>query len=144
VKDTNNILPYNLWSGTDYEEIINFSKSANMNVISSSENSYNGEKSYKIQSNNQSLQYAGFDMSINNGQNITVSLAIYNPNKNLTLRIQDNNNITDQVSIEIPPNNNWAIYSISFTAKSNTSVRTLFIFSNGGVSYLDNINAIIL
>ena len=145
MKDNSNILSYNRWSGTDYDETNDFSaKSSDMTVISSCENSYNGERSYKLQSNSQSLQYTGFDKSIDNGQIITVSVYIYNPENNLILRIQDNNNVSDQVSMSIPKNNTWTNYSISFTAKSNTLVRTLFIFGSGGLCYLDNISAIIL
>ena len=110
VKDTNNLLEYNQWSGSEYNNISSDLKARNNEIIinSSSDASYNGEKSYKIKTKNSILNYSYLDITLEEEKTITAKVMVYNPNNNsLDMRLQNNNDISEVVINNIPVNKSF-------------------------------------
>lgn len=137
MKDTNNILPYNLWSGSDYENTITYaSKTGSFEAIPSNEYCDIGEQSYKITSaehNDYMRLYEQSNLSI--GDEITFSTTILNVSNGVVIvRISDTENPVD---IDVSPSSIPQRVSVSKTL-TTTVCRAIIYFRGSGDCYLDN------
>ena len=90
MKDNNNKLGYNCWSGTDYtNDTTGISSGSGCILQSSNYLSTCGEKSLKAIRINNSGFYVDTERltSLNDNQNVTIQFDIYNPIINIVARI---------------------------------------------------------
>ena len=143
VKDTNNLLEYNQWSGTDYTKDITGITSLNNSIIESMNKwSDIGENSFKLTRTDNSLTTA-CRMNITNltiGSNITLKLTTYNTNSNITIRLMDDNTIISDVVV--PKSDTSTIVSLSGDVTNTTLIMRVILSNNNSYCYLDNISVI--
>lgn len=142
MKDNNNLLDYNNWSGTDYaENTSGIYVSSNANIISSNEYSNIGESSLKIIAYDVS-NWPCVDLFIipNPEKSVVGTFHIYNPNCDVfaDLRIAQ----TVITSISIPRSSFPKEVSLNSDVSSGTgniSIR-LYPRNNNAPIYVDNIS----
>lgn len=143
VKDTNNLLEYNQWSGTDYTKDITGITSLNNSIIESVNKwSDIGENSFKLTRTDNSLTTV-CRMNITNltiGSNITLKLTTYNTNSNITIRLMDDNTIISDVVV--PKSDTSTIVSLSGDVTNTTLIMRVILSNNNSYCYLDNISVI--
>ena len=140
MKDTNNLLDYNIWSGTDYKENID---RFNKTPISSNEWSNIGERSLKLtrttdEYNNYTTETSGIELPANNYK---LTANIYSPNA--YGRIVMFTGDTDQVVVSFSPNPNTQVVSVQ---ASNTKCRGFRLLNDtkGQSIWLDNVSLVIV
>lgn len=143
MKDTNNKLDYNQWSGTEYNNNTTGITSVNNSIIESV-NSWAdiGECSFKITRKNSSLTTV-CRMNIPNltvGSNITLKLTVYTPNADTTVRLMDDNTIISDVVV--PKSDTSTIVSLSGDVTNTTLIMRVILSNNNSYCYLDNISVI--
>ena len=142
MKDTNNKLDYNQWSGTEYNNNTTRITSLNNSMIESVNNwSDNGECSFKITRKDASLTTV-CRMNIPNltvGSNITLKLTVYTPDTNTTVRLMDDNNIISDVVV--PQSDTPTIVNLNGNVTNSTLIMRIVMANNNSYCYLDNISA---
>ncbi|WP_296862194.1 hypothetical protein [uncultured Methanobrevibacter sp.] len=142
MKDSNNLVGYNSWSGTDYAE--NTSEiyvAGNTNIISSNEYSNMGESSLKIIANDIS-NWPCVDLFIitNPGKSVVGTFHIYNPNCDVfaDLRVAQ----TVIVSISIPRSSFPKEVSLNGDVSSSTGTISIRLYPRNINSpiYIDDVN----
>lgn len=142
VKDKENLLPFNVWSGTEYLKNTNNFTYTNLTINSSKEWSSKGEYSLQITASLDSYARVEFINNIPTLKDETYvgSIDIFNNSKNnIALRFVENiTGITQDVSI--PSSNSMQTISITRTILSDsTDLRFQLIFRNAMTVYVDNI-----
>lgn len=137
MKDTNNLLDYNIWSGTEYtHDITGFSKTP----TSSNEYSSIGENSLKLtRTTDDYNNYTTEHMNSLPSNNYRLTVDVYSPKSggNLVMFTGD----TDQVNVLFNPSPN--VQSLSLQA-NNTNFRgfRLLNYTKGQSIWLDNISLV--
>lgn len=139
MKDTNNLLDYNIWSGTDYNnDITGFNKTP----TSSNEYSSIGENSLKLtRTTDDYNNYSTEHMKSLPSNNYRLTVDVYSPKTsgNLVMFTGD----ADQVNVLFNPSPN--VQSLSLQA-NNTNFRgiRLLNYTKGQSIWLDNISLVIV
>ena len=145
VKDKENLLPFNVWSGTEYLKNTNGFTASNLTMDSSKEWSSNGD--YSLQVTTLINNYARVEFIDNipalKDETYVGSVDIFNnSNNNIILRFVENTNILVQ-DIIIPSSNSMQTISITRTIISDsTNLRFQLVFRNAMTIYVDNISLI--
>lgn len=142
VKDTNNKIDYNQWSGTEYNKDTIGITSLNNSIMESVNNwSDIGECSLKITRKDSSLTTV-CKMNIPNltvGSNINLKLTVYTPNTDITVRLMDNNTIISDVVV--PQSDTPTIVNLNGGVTNSTLIMRIVMADNNSYCYLDNISA---
>lgn len=125
VKDNNNLVDYNIWSGTDYSKTTSgVTVSNDVSVYSSTENSYNGDYSLKgkVTGNGNSKWFRiRIDCTNENLSNLQASIRILTPNNaQLFINQFDGTSQVKTKDVMINASDNWQLISIEDALDSNT------------------------
>lgn len=95
MKDTNNLIPYNIWSCSEYENNINGIMPNDLKIHPSSNFSTIGEQSLKINYNGGN-NWLNIDISqlITSNSLYTVELDVYSPESNGSITLREYNSTT--------------------------------------------------
>lgn len=142
MKDTNNILDYNVWSGGEYENNTNglYRINTNTKIISSNEQSHIGEQSFKINVIDDSIASLVIDRrTFESGTSITYNFYMNCVAGSLTLRIQE---LTSDKRTDVNISGSaCGMFSLSRVVSSSQQVQLLLIPRGTGTSYyLDDIS----
>lgn len=99
MKDTNNLVDYNCWSGTDYTNNTTQFSFLGTTGISSNEWSYTGENSLKVSTTQASQAFDIQHRVVGLGGTVTISFAMYNPEIQVRAAIRTNTEALTSVSI---------------------------------------------
>lgn len=142
MKDTNNKLDYNLWSGGEYSNnITGLNRNNDSLIIVSNDYSMIGESSLRIQrTSNTQPNTAYFTITNTGSSTITVGVDVYCPVNALEMQLYDGSNVLSQVTVPAGPSVNNIVLS------SQSDAATLYVrfrFANPkDYAFLDNISAI--
>lgn len=149
VKDKNNLLSHNNWSGTDYLKRPSTGYVADgLTIESSNDPSTNGEYCYKItnsKSGGVNFILENIPDSFLNGTTYTVNADFFVNNTRSVLFVQGikNDSTTTAISINVPKNNALTPITSTFTLTSDyTSLRIAIMLVDEGITYMDNFNLI--
>ena len=141
MKDTNNLLDYNVWSCGEYD---------NINIITiygkvkiTEQFSTIGEKSIAYQQSNPANYgyfYIDSTNTVTSGENHTVSVDCYCPDSNFTFIVRQDGELS---RVTIPRNPSMQHISLSFTSNRSASFRIQF-FNDVSDSriFIDNLSCI--
>lgn len=139
MKDNENLLDYNVWSGTDYNNTITgFYPIGNALIQSTNEFSNIGEYSYKIIRTNDDVSRV-LGLAINNltePTNLTITLTVYNPNNNIAFNFNDGEIIS---SIIIPSSSTPKRISLTAETTKNKIDFVGVLNNKQYLTYIDNI-----
>lgn len=138
VKDKENLLPYNVWSGSDYTNNIE-GFYAPVHIISSSDEwSNQGNKSLKIISETLDYSYTRFYfITATEGDKFNVTLkALNNSGNTLVLRVIETTNSHFQ-DVEIPSSSETQLINTNFTSTTDGVINFLIITRTNIISYID-------
>ena len=141
VKDTNNLLDYNVWSGGEYENNTTglYRINTNTTIISSNEQSHIGEQSFKINVINDSTASLIIDRrTFEAGTSITYNFYMNCVAGSLTLRILE---LTSGKRTDVNISGGaCGMFSLSRVVSSSQQVQLLIIpQGTGALYYIDNI-----
>lgn len=134
VKDKDNLLPHDVWTGTDYTQTTS-SFTKNDNLTSSTEWSYNGDRCLKL--TRRTEDYAGYTTEYYQDfpkGNYKFTLKVYNPDNNggsITLFCNEGNE-----SVQYTQNNNVQTITIEVSNKTVIGFR-ISVYSSLKSVYLD-------
>ena len=139
MKDTTNLLDYNTWSGSDYNEnVSNIPSMNNANIISSKYWSSNGESSIKcVRTHNtaQNVTRLG-NLTLTVGATVTATLTVYSPNNTVVVTLYDG---TVLAQTNVPQSNTAQTVTLSgVLTATNVDVR-LSLAGNGDFVFVDNV-----
>lgn len=148
VKDKNNLLSHNQWSGGDYNpNLIEISNGNGVETIISDEYSYNGDHSFKITtiSNTQTWAEIRVNQLLNDSQG---KLTIYTPENNMSvyLLITYDDYTQDSSSVSVYSNSNPQDITIPLPQYDSSktflriSLRISFPAQMDNYCFIDNIN----
>ena len=137
VKDTDNILTHNQWSGGEYNRNTEGMETNDM-IITSNDYSKIGENSFKIINNSDTTKYGGVSaISAIAGKTYTFKATIYNPLTQVNMVIRDTQ--WNAQSVSIPPSNKAETYTLTLEVSQNTTIYCNFnVLSN--FIYVDDIS----
>ena len=133
------MLPYNVWSGSEYlKNRDGFYKDASINIMPSNIWSDIGETSLKIYGPSNKYVDITRLTNLTAGDTITVSLIIYNPTTNCRCSIRSDEE--PLITVQVPKSKKQQKVTISTIIPENISWITLRTFLNDdGEIYMDNI-----
>lgn len=134
MKDTNNLLPYNVWSGTDYNQnITGFTR----NPISSNNWSYDGERSLKLTRTGPNIvdYISDHDITLPT-DNYKLTVKIYSPEGTGRVMVKYGTDSTSYVMFQ--PSNQIQTLSIQVDNENIRGVRFLSDTMNASI-YIDDI-----
>ena len=145
MKDTNNKVDYNVWSGTDYgqntEGLTNNYPNI-LQVTSNNKYSTNGENCISIKSLN--TDYKRVIFSTNNmlaNEKYILTADIFNPSvNNVSLRINEVG--VGNVNVDVPMNKDWGSFSVSITTTANGELQGNIVVYGVGTIYMDNLRLV--
>ena len=138
MKDTSNLLDYNCWSGTEYNNNTTKFTFTGTNGIPSNEWSHIGENSLKISTEQLSQAFDIQHMTVDLGKTVTISFAIYNPNIQVRGMIRANTEALSRVTI--PASKEVKIITISANVLDNYDWVALRCFLDQvGSCFIDDI-----
>ena len=146
MKDTNNLLDYNIWSATEYNhDTTGMFNNYPQNILINSSNDFSsiGESSLKITVKD-IPSWVNIDLFkiANPNKSVTVKLIVHNPECELVVNLFHTTTANAFSSVTVPAGN---IKEISLTGDSsafpdgNISIR-VFPRTPNGVCYIDNIS----
>lgn len=142
MKDTNNKLGYNTWSGTDYTNNTNNFYAGNCNINPSNEYSIIGESSLKITTNN-SASWGFVDLQRLTGisGSCTATLDVYAPKGNILIQIYAGG---PRSSVTVPQNKDFQQITLAGTLPSSYEFVVIRCFprADNVPYYVDNISLI--
>ena len=140
MKDTNNKLGYNAWSGTEYNNNTDNIYAGNCNMNSSNEYSVIGESSLKITTNN-SASWGFVDLQRLTGisGSCTATLDVYAPKGNILIQIYAGG---ARSSVTVPKNDGFQQITLSTALPSSYEFLVIRCFprADNVPYYLDNIS----
>ena len=140
MKDTNNKLGYNTWSGTDYTNNTNNFYAGNCNINPSNEYSIIGESSLKITTNN-SASWGFVDLQRLTGisGSCTATLDVYAPKGGILIQIYASGS---RSSVTVPQNDDFQHISLSGALPNSYEFVVIRCFPRvDNVSYyIDNVS----
>ena len=118
MKDTNNILTHNQWSGGEYDGNTG-GMETNGILITSNDYSNIGENSFKIINNVDITRYGGIiPISATAGKTYTFTATVYTPLSAINMVMRDSQWNTQVIGIF--PSNKAETYSLTLTVSQNT------------------------
>ena len=138
VKDNNNLLDYNVWSGTDYQDNIGTIAGHKTLVTSSNDYSTNGEKSFKITFTGNSFEYINFQ-TITGIVNKTYTghIKVLNIGGPCTFRLI-NRDTNQHVDVTIPSSNNSQVLTNNIKLNDNGLLLLQINSTQNTVIYVDD------
>lgn len=138
MKDTNNLLNYNIWSGGEYLQNINGLTS----TIGTTSNNYStiGENSFLLNNNTDITKVSTFEnMPFEAGKTYTFTGVVYTKTGCRILLLTDINNNYIQIYASDKPQ----LFSVSYTTTSNESIiRCRINLDASNNCYLDNLKCV--
>lgn len=142
MKENQNLLSYNLYSGGEYENSTNgfYRINTNTNIITSNDYSVIGEQSFKINIISDSTASLIIDRTTHNtGAILTGKLYIHVLSGSVTIRLQENT--SGQKTDVVVNEGSDGLINISHTVSSTQQAQFLIIPQGEGTSYyIDNIS----
>lgn len=135
MKDTNNLLDYNVWSCGDYTENTN---GFNGSPIITNNYSTNGEHCIRLKNDTSATTtvYASIPCSANT--RYTLTCKVYNPINNATVVLRDNTWASSV--LYVPVSEDWLDIELSYTTASTaSSIYVQFNIPAGSEFYVDDI-----
>ena len=140
MKDTNNIIDYNCWSGTDYNNNTTQFSFSGTTGISSKEWSYTGENSLKVSTTQAAQAFDIQHMAVDSGKTVTISFAMHNPY--IKVRAVIRANTGELTTVSLPASKEIKIITISANVLENYDWVTLRCFLDQvGSCFIDDIIA---
>lgn len=138
MKDNNNVLDYNCWSGTEYNKNTNQFSFIGTSGISSNEWSNVGDTSLKVSTPSIAQAFDIQHMTVNSGKTVTISFAMYNPSIQVRAAIRTNTGALSTVTI--PASNEVKVITLSALISSSYDWVTLRCFLDQvGSCFIDDI-----
>ena len=144
MKDTNNLVDYNIWSGTEYTKTATIVQKT-VTTISSNQFSAMGEDSYKITNNNDGYNYVDFmKYYAEVNETLTYKATVFTDTPVILSIVEVKDAVTYAHNVEVPVCKTFK--EISLTAEINNIVDFVYIrvafFNNQGTCYVDNISLV--
>ena len=144
MKDTNNILSYDLWSGQEYNNTTTWNTENSGAIIKTSNIiSTIGEQSIQY-SNHRGWDFGHIYISpISINSDYTFSFDIYNPHGTVMVRLASNSRLNTLSQVSIPSSDKIQHVILNCTTPSNINALYIQFFTNdSNIFYFDNLSLI--
>jgi len=144
VKDKNNLLTHNQWTGTDVTHDTTGFTPFNSTIESSISYSSNGNRSLKVTVENTGYKDVRLypPSTLSTGITVICSVKILNPNGRVYVRIYENN---DQFSVvDVPVSREWQLITVTQTLTSELQQLNVASSSTPNEYYVDDISLVII
>ena len=141
MKDNNNLLSHDLWSGQEYNNTTQWNTDDSEAILrTSNEFSSIGEQSIKyIHSHDWSWGYI-FISPISGNSDYTFSFDIYNPQGTVMIRLAKDNRLNTLTQVGVPSSDKFQHVSLNCTTPSSIdSLYIQFFTENSPIFYFDNL-----
>ena len=142
VKDNTNLLPYDLWSGQEYNNTTQWNnENTGAKIQTNNEFSTIGEQSIKYNHSNDEWDW-GYTIiyPISASSDYTFSFDIYNPQGTVMIRLANDSRINTLTQVSVPSSDKIQHVSLNCTTPASiTSLYIVFFTNNSPIFYFDNL-----